>query len=266
MSLPRLTLSRRWLKAGLPAGKHSATGCPATWVADAASDPPRRDRACAGSRARPAAADRRAASLDTRWTARSHCNGRDGNRALLPACSFLTNLAGLSGSLAERGVSKLLFDLMDGSQTGTLALARGKVRKEIYVRDGRIVAADSNLRQEALGTLLCSKGIIDERQLAYLLAETKARGHKMGAVLIELGWLSPDEVLQCLAAQTRKRISDCLRWDEGGWSLVPGDTFGDRVIEHQLDVERIIFMGLFRSTRPRSWSAALTKMGHARSS
>jgi tetratricopeptide (TPR) repeat protein len=159
-------------------------------------------------------------------------------------------LSGPSGSLAERGVPKLLFDLTDGGQTGTLALARGKVRKEIYVRDGKIVAADSNLRQEALGTLLCSKGIIDERQLAYLLAETKARGHKMGAVLIELGWLSPDEVLQCLAAQARKRISDCLRWEEGSWSLFPGDTFGDRIIEHQLDVERIIFMGLFRSTTP----------------
>ena len=129
-------------------------------------------------------------------------------------------------------------------------LVRSKVRKEIYLRDGKVVSADSNLRQEALGTLLCAKGIIDEQQLAYLLAETKARGHKMGAVLIELGWLSPDEVLQCLAAQVRKRISDCLRWEQGIWSFCPGDTFGDRIIEHQLDVERIIFMGLFRSATP----------------
>ena len=159
-------------------------------------------------------------------------------------------LQGPSGSLAERGVPKLLVDLTDGCQTGTLALARGKVRKEIYLRDGRVVAADSNLRQEALGTLLCAKQIIDERQLAYLLAETKARGHKMGAVLIELGWLSPDEVLQCLAAQVRKRISDCLRWEEGTWTFAPGDTFGDRIIEHDLDIERIIFMALLRSATP----------------
>jgi CheY-like chemotaxis protein/cytochrome c-type biogenesis protein CcmH/NrfG len=158
--------------------------------------------------------------------------------------------AGLSGSLAERGVPKLLFDLTDGSQTGTLALNRGKMRKEIYLRDGKVVGADSNLRQEALGTLLCAKGIIDERQLTYLLAETKARGHKMGAVLIELGWLSPEDVLQCLAAQVRKRLTDCLRWDEGNWSFVPGDNFGDRIIEHDLEVERIIFMGLLRSATP----------------
>jgi CheY-like chemotaxis protein len=159
-------------------------------------------------------------------------------------------LPGPSGSLADRGVPKLLFDLIDGCQTGTLALARGKVRKEIYFREGKVVAADSNLRQEALGTLLCAKGIIDERQLAYLLAETKARGHKMGAVLVELGWLTPEEVLQCLSSQVRKRVSDCLRWEEGSWTWAPGDSFGDRIIEHDLDVERIIFMGLLRSATP----------------
>jgi len=177
---------------------------------------------------------------------------KDGTETLrfFPPSPSSRPMPGPSGTLAERGVPRLIFDLTDGCQTGTLALARGKVRKEIYVRDGKVVAADSNLRQEALGTLLCSKGIIDERQLAYLLAETKARGHKMGAVLIELGWLSPDEVLQCLASQARKRISDCLRWDQGSWTFAPGDTFGDRIIEHQLDVERIIFMALLRSATP----------------
>ncbi|MGB8297240.1 MAG: DUF4388 domain-containing protein [Polyangia bacterium] len=170
-------------------------------------------------------------------------------------------LPGPSGSLTDRGVPKLLFDLIDGCQTGTLALARGKVRKEIYFRDGKVVAADSNLRQEALGTLLCAKGIIDERQLAYLLAETKARGHKMGAVLVELGWLTPEEVLQCLSAQVRKRVSDCLRWDEGSWTWVPGDTFGDRIIEHELEVERIIFMGLLRSATPENLVARFDQNG-----
>jgi CheY-like chemotaxis protein len=135
-----------------------------------------------------------------------------------------------SGVLADRHVGCLIFDIAETNATGTLSLVRGKVRKDFYVRNGQVVAADSNLRQEALGTLLCAKGIIDEGQLNYLLSETKVRGHKMGAVLVELGWLSPDEVLQCLAAQARKRIADCLRWDEGDYSFTPGDTFGERVL------------------------------------
>ena len=157
-----------------------------------------------------------------------------------------------AGSLSKKHVGRLIFDLAETTATGSLSLAHGKVRKDLYIRSGHVVAADSNLRQEALGTLLCAKGILDESQLTFLLAETKKRGHKMGAVIIELGWLTPEEVLQCLAAQARKRIVDCLRWDEGTYGFTPGDTFGDRVIEHDLDVAKSVFLGLYRSATPET--------------
>jgi CheY-like chemotaxis protein/cytochrome c-type biogenesis protein CcmH/NrfG len=157
-----------------------------------------------------------------------------------------------AGSLSDKHVARLIFDLADTDVTGTLSLAHGKVKKDLYVRRGKVVAADSNLRQEALGTLLCAKGIIHEAQLTYLLSETKARRHKMGAVLVELGWLSPEEVLQALAAQARKRITDCLRWEEGTFSFAPGDTFGDRIIEHDLNPAHVVFLGLYRSATPET--------------
>jgi CheY-like chemotaxis protein/cytochrome c-type biogenesis protein CcmH/NrfG len=166
-----------------------------------------------------------------------------------------------AGSLEKKHVARLIFDLAETSATGTLSLAHGKVRKDLYVREGQVVAADSNLRQEALGTLLCARGILDEGQLTFLLAETKKRGHKMGAVLIELGWLTPEEVLQCLAAQARKRIVDCLRWDEGSYGFTPGDTFGDRVIEHDLDVAKSVLLGLYRSATPETLVARFDQSG-----
>jgi CheY-like chemotaxis protein len=175
----------------------------------------------------------------------------DPQRARVDTAASGANPVG-SGSLADRGVAGLIFDLADTELTGTLSLAHGKVKKDLYVRHGKVVAADSNLRQEALGTLLCAKGVIDDGQLTYLLAETKARRHKMGAVLIELGWLSPEEVLQALAAQARKRIMDCLRWNKGTFSFNPGDDFGDRIIEHDLDATSAVFLGLYRSATPES--------------
>jgi CheY-like chemotaxis protein len=157
-----------------------------------------------------------------------------------------------AGSLSDKRVARLIFDLAETSATGTLSISHGRVRKDFYVRGGQVVAADSNLRQEALGTLLCAKGIIDETQLTFLLGETKTRGQRMGSVLVELGWLSPEEVLQCLAAQARKRVVDCLRWDEGDYSFTPGDTFGERVIEHELDVPKSVFLALYRSATPET--------------
>jgi CheY-like chemotaxis protein len=159
-------------------------------------------------------------------------------------------IASRSGSLEHHRVARLLFDFAEGNATGTLSLSRGKMRKDLYLRDGEVVAVDSNLRQEALGTLLCNKGIIDENQLTYLLAETKARGHKMGAVLVELGWMTPEEVLDCLAAQARKRIVDCLRWESGTYTFSPGDSFGDRIIEHKLDMVRTLLLGLYQGATP----------------
>jgi CheY-like chemotaxis protein/tetratricopeptide (TPR) repeat protein len=152
-----------------------------------------------------------------------------------------------TGSLADRSFPRLLFDYMELQATGVLTLMRAQMKKEIYLRNGKAISADSNLRQEALGSLLVAKRVIDDAQLQFLLAESKRRGQKMGTVLVELGWLTPEDVLQYLAAQARKRIADCLRWREGSWTFVPGDNFGDKVMEHDLDVPKIIFRGLLRT-------------------
>jgi CheY-like chemotaxis protein len=215
--------------------------------------------------------------LDPRSTA-------DAVLAVLPAASRATKPLGLSsdtllaatppaapaestavwdvtGSLAERSVVRLLFDHIEARSTGTLVLTRAQMRKEIYLRDGRAVAADSNLRQEALGSLLVSKKVIDDRQLEYLLGETKSRGQKMGTVLVELGWMTAEDVLQYLSAQARKRITDCLRWQEGNFSFTPGDNFAERVMEHDLDTPKLIFTGLYRTAVPDDLVARLDEDG-----
>jgi DNA-binding NarL/FixJ family response regulator/tetratricopeptide (TPR) repeat protein len=171
---------------------------------------------------------------------------------------------GVRGALADRSVSRLLFDHLEAGSTGTLLLVRGQMRKEVFLRRGEVVAADSNLRQEALGSLLLSKAIIDEQQLKFLLAETKRRQQKMGTVLVELGWLGPDEIIDYLAAQARKRVVDCLRWPDGSWSFVPGDAFAERVIEHQLDAARLIFKGLLKSALPEDLLVTLERDGGRR--
>jgi CheY-like chemotaxis protein len=165
------------------------------------------------------------------------------------------------GSLADRPVVQLLFDHIEAGSTGTLVLNRAHMRKEIFLRQGRAVAADSNLRQEALGSLLVSKKVIDDRQLEYLLSETKTRGQKMGTVLVELGWMTPEDVLQYLAAQARKRISDCLRWQEGTYAFTGGDNFGERVMEHDLDTPKLIFTGLYRTAVPDELVARIDEDG-----
>jgi|GEM_PF-1289726 len=155
-----------------------------------------------------------------------------------------------AGSLAERPVPRLIIEHVEAGSTGTLVLRRGQVRKEIFIRNGKPVGAESNLRQEALGSLLQARGILDEEQLTFLLSEMKRLGQKMGAVLVELGWLSPEDVLKYLGAQARKRVVDCLRWTDGAFEFTPGAEFMERVIEHELEIPRLLFVGLQKTAAP----------------
>ncbi len=165
------------------------------------------------------------------------------------------------GTLGGRTVAALLLDQAEAGVTGSLVLTRGQMRKEIFLRDGTIVGAESNLRQEALGSLLLERGVIDERQLALVLSELKQRGQKMGSVLVELGWFSPEVVLDFLAAQVRKRVVDSLRWSDGVWSFVPGEEFARRIMEHPTDTEWVVFAGLAKTTSAEGLMARLEQDG-----
>lgn len=161
----------------------------------------------------------------------------------------------VAGAIAERPVADLLLRHLELRSTGTLLLVRGQMRKELFLREGRTVAAESNMRQETLGMLLVSKGVIDEEQLNFLLAEAKRTEQKMGEVLVNLGWLSPEDVLKYLASQARRRVADALRWTEGSYSFIPGEDFAERVIEHDFDVARLTFTALARTALPDAAAA-----------
>ncbi|MDZ4695003.1 MAG: response regulator [Deltaproteobacteria bacterium] len=155
-----------------------------------------------------------------------------------------------TGIIADCPVGHVMMELLDAAKTGTLIIQRGQMRKEIFVHDGRAVGAGSNLRQEALGSLLVSRGVLDEEQLTLLLGEMKKTGDKMGAVLVQMGWLTPDDVLRFLTAQARKRIVDCLRFPDGTYEFQENPEFLEREIEHDLDMPRLLFAGLQKSAIP----------------
>jgi tetratricopeptide (TPR) repeat protein len=143
------------------------------------------------------------------------------------------------GSVAER-----LLALAEARATGTLSLWRGQIGKRLFIRDGQLVAAESNLREEALGEVLIALGLLGRSRLPRLLAEVRRRNQKMGAVLIELGWATPETVLQALGEQVRLRARSCLRWLENESRFDGGDAFVGAVLEYPTPLPGLVFAGL----------------------
>ena len=76
-----------------------------------------------------------------------------------------------------RSVADRLLGLAEANATGLLTLCRGKVEKKLYLRDGVLVSAESNLREEALGEIFVALGMLGKSRLPALLTEVQAPGH-----------------------------------------------------------------------------------------
>jgi hypothetical protein len=142
-------------------------------------------------------------------------------------------------SIADR-----LLGLAEAEATGVLTVTRGQVQKKLFLRQGILIAAESNLREEALGEILVAMGLLGQSRLPTLLAEVKRRGKKMGAVLVDLGWATPEDVLAALGEQVRRRAESCLRWTADESSFEPSTGFVGGVIEHPWPTAQLVFAGL----------------------
>lgn len=152
-----------------------------------------------------------------------------------------------AGSLADRGLPRLLFDLHDAQATGVLSLSRAQLRKQVFILLGHPIGADSNLRSETLGQLLLARGAVEPAALAEALEESKSGRDRLGAVLVQRGALKESEVLTYLATQVRLKIVNALRWQEGEYRFVAGDSFSGRITHLSVDAPRVVLSGLRRT-------------------
>src|SRR5688500_20254612 len=83
---------------------------------------------------------------------------------------------GLKGQIADVSVPDLLQQLRSSRATGILTLVAGGARKALYMKDGRVVFASSNLPNDRLGEILLRVGKITvEEYDASIKAITKEK-------------------------------------------------------------------------------------------
>src|SRR5687768_9255167 len=88
---------------------------------------------------------------------------------------------GLKGDFGELPLPDILQHLRSSEGTGILSVVSGTSRKSIYVKNGRVVFATSNVPNDRLGEVLIREGKITVEQYE---ASVKAisRGRRQGKV------------------------------------------------------------------------------------
>ena len=123
----------------------------------------------------------------------------------------------LAGCLEEVELPEILHFLSLNNRTGKLTLTRRDAQGTVVVRQGRTVYAASSSIREALGSILLSRGLVSQAQLAAALEaqHQSADGRKLGAILVESGAIGEDALHEALAQQIGLVVQEMCRWRSG---------------------------------------------------
>jgi len=138
-------------------------------------------------------------------------------------------LPGESGEVSFEGrldhvpLGEMLQLLQHQQQTGVLTIERRRAGKSdersvaICLREGMVDialgrGADVGLR---LGRFLLEEDLVDREDLDMLLKHRAGSKRLLGAQLVKLGYISPDDLRRALVRQTSEIVYETLRWRAG---------------------------------------------------
>ena len=123
------------------------------------------------------------------------------------------------GNLNQHSLPQLLASFSKDEKTGVVTFTKGDASKNIYFNNGSIVFASSNLAMDRLGDFLLRTGALSEEQY---LKSTKLReetGKRKGMILVEQGYLSPEEFVLAIRQHMTEIILSLFEWEEGHFKL-----------------------------------------------
>lgn len=141
----------------------------------------------------------------------------------------------IDGFFLPRLVASLHLDEFEG----TLRLTFPDATKILYFKRGEIASAASNAEPDRLANILIQEGRLGTEQLD-LARNNLPAGASLGKTLIDMGFLSPSELLQGARRQVRLIVVSCFQSMSGAYEMVPGP-LPPEVTSLGLNTRRLVF-------------------------
>lgn len=153
----------------------------------------------------------------------------------IPAKSFLRNFS----------LPRVLIHLNRKRATGTLSVTAQGMTKQVFFQAGNAIFASSTYEEDRLGEMLVKTGKLTLRQYDEAVGAMKRTGKRLGALLVELGHLSPRDIFDGVVNQVREIILSLFRLKDGLYEFREGD-IPEEVITLDLSMANIIYEGVKR--------------------
>ncbi|MEZ4434405.1 MAG: response regulator [bacterium] len=148
--------------------------------------------------------------------------------------------------LGRRGIGELFAAAWRAALTGRVEVASAGVLRRVFFEDGRPVYADSSAPAEDLAAHLADEGHVARQALTRARARADQVGASPEEILIEAGFVDPDEVYRALRDHVLARVLALFALERGEAVVIRGGPRPLDPVEVGLHPARIVLDGIRR--------------------
>ncbi len=165
-----------------------------------------------------------------------------------------------TGNVRDTSLVKVLVYLNRNRKTGTLAVTTAAFTRRIYLDRGDVIFATSTYEDDRLGEMLLKAGKISVEQYDRSVEMLKAsKDKRQGAILVELGFLTPKDLFWGVKYQVREIIYSMFLVEDGQYTFAEGELPTQEVITLKMSIGNLIYTG---ASRIVNWTRIRREMPH----
>lgn len=152
----------------------------------------------------------------------------------------------LKGSIKDFSIPKILVYLNRNRKTGTLKVSTPAFTKKVYLHKGDAVFASSTDEDDRLGETLTKVGKITMEQYDRSVEFLKKTGKRQGEILVELGYLTPQEIIWGVKYQIRDIIYSLFELQDAEYEFNEEEIPSNEIITLKMSMANLIYEGVKR--------------------
>ncbi len=156
------------------------------------------------------------------------------------------SVSALKGNLKQRRFAEVLAALYRNRATGALLLKKDSHKKILYLKEGYPIFIKSNLMSECLGRVLVREKMISEEECEKSLLLMRDTGRQQGTTLIEMGCISPHNLVFALQLQLEQKLFDVFAWPDGDFQFNAKIELPTQTIHLDMSIATIVYEGVRR--------------------
>lgn len=161
------------------------------------------------------------------------------------------------GEIHSETVPNLFHELCVARATGLLTARDRDTRKSIWLRDGRVVFASSNAREDRLSQFLLKENVISLENILRTLEICLSTKDRLGEVMVRRRVMAQEDVDRWVKTQVKAVVYSIFNWTEGRYRFDEGKQCKEK-LSLDLSADAVVAEGI---RRMNSWARAYEQIG-----